>query len=99
MKKEGFPISRKKGDIVVDGYDGAGVIYGCSELADYARHHGNLDIGDSRQNPEMVLRGACIGLQKTVYLPAIRCMNIPTRPKTSLGFTISGSGSTISTCW
>lgn len=81
MKKEGFHISRKKSDIVVEGYDGAGVIYGCSELADYARHHGNLDIGDSQQNPEMVLRGACIGLQKTVYLPGHQVYEYPYTPE------------------
>ena len=81
LKKEGFRITSKKNHILVEGYDGSGVIYGCNELAEYAALHHNLNIGNIQQNPEMVLRGSCVGLQKTVYLPGHQVYEYPYTPE------------------
>lgn len=81
LRPEGFRISRKRGRILIEGRDGSGVIYGADELADYARLNGNLDISGRTQNPEMVLRGGCIGLQKTHILPGRHVYEYPITPE------------------
>jgi hypothetical protein len=79
---EGYSITKgKKGDIVVSGNDAAGVIYGCVELADQIRHKGSLDIEPVQETPGMVMRGTCIGLQKTVYLPGHAVYEYPYTPE------------------
>lgn len=81
LHKEGFRITRNRHTITIAGRDGAGVIYGASTLADHAKTYGNLDINAQTQNPEMVLRGACIGLQKTQYLPGHQVYEYPYTPE------------------
>lgn len=81
LRPEGFRISRKGQKILIEGRDGSGVIYGCDELADYARINGNLDITDRTQNPEMKLRGGCIGQQKTHILPGRHVYEYPITPE------------------
>lgn len=81
LRPEGFRISRRGRRILIEGRDGSGVIYGADELADYARTSGNLDISDRTQNPEMVLRGGCIGLQKTHILPGRHVYEYPITPE------------------
>jgi hypothetical protein len=79
---EGYSITKgKKGDIVVSGNDAVGVIYGCVELADQTRHKGSLDIEPVQETPGMVMRGTCIGLQKTVYLPGHAVYEYPYTPE------------------
>jgi hypothetical protein len=69
-KKEGFQIRTQKNIIYIEGTDASGALYGALELADRIKNSGeipsDINIDDS---PEMVLRGACIGMQKTTYLP------------------------------
>jgi hypothetical protein len=66
---EGFRIGKHGRTLSIAG-NGAGVIYGANRLMDYMRQNGNADItADIADAPEMKLRGACIGLQKTEYLP------------------------------
>lgn len=81
--KEGFTISSIKNHIVISGTDYSGALYGCIELADQVRHKGKLpaDISITDQ-PEMVLRGACIGLQKPTYLPGRGVYEYPYTPET-----------------
>lgn len=81
LKTEGFRISRKGHKISIEGRDGSGVIYGADELVDYARLNGNLDISDRVQNPEMKLRGSCVGLQKTYILPGRHVYEYPITPE------------------
>lgn len=81
LRKEGFRISRKNRRLTVEGFDGSGVIYGCNELAQYAIEHHDLNIPNMTQNPEMVLRGACVGLQKTQYLPGRGVYEYPYTPE------------------
>ena len=80
-EKESYTISRKGKNIHVSGADGSGLIYGCVELADYLRHKGTMPTGTLQSHPEMVLRGACIGLQKTVYLPGHTVYEYPYTPE------------------
>ena len=84
---EGYSISRDKKavstgfqGIVVTGNDPSGVIYGCVELADRIRQKGSLDIEPTTETPGMVMRGTCIGLQKTVYLPGHAVYEYPYTP-------------------
>ncbi len=81
LKAEGFRITQQKRNITIEGHDGTGIIYGAVELADYAHQHGNLNIGQTTQNPGMVMRGTCIGLQKTVYLPGHGVYEYPYTPE------------------
>ncbi|MCX2481402.1 hypothetical protein OQY15_20050 [Pedobacter sp. MC2016-15] len=68
--KEGFSITTVGQKLIVAGMDDSGVLYGCLELASQIKNNGkipeNLKMTDQ---PEMVLRGTCIGLQKSDYLP------------------------------
>ena len=63
--KEGYAIVSDRKLIVIRGTDVSGVLYGCLALADKIKETGKLpsEISISDQ-PEMVLRGQCIGLQK-----------------------------------
>ncbi|MBP1224158.1 glycoside hydrolase family 20 zincin-like fold domain-containing protein [Flavobacterium sp. 1355] len=82
-KKEGFQIRSQKNIIYIEGTDATGALYGAMELADRIKDSGKLpseiNIEDS---PEMVLRGACIGVQKPVYLPGRDVYEYPYTPET-----------------
>ena len=78
---EGYTIDRDKKGITVTGNDATGVIYGCVELADRIRQAGGLDIQPVTEAPQMVMRGTCIGLQKTVYLPGHGVYEYPYTPE------------------
>ena len=85
---EGYTITKDKKavstglqGIVVSGNDATGVIYGCVELADRIRQKGSLDIESVQEAPGMVMRGTCIGLQKTVYLPGHAVYEYPYTPE------------------
>jgi hypothetical protein len=81
--KEGFSIkSGRDNNTIIAGADNSGVLYGCMELADRVRKTGKLpgDISFTDQ-PEMVLRGTCIGLQKSTLLPGRGVYEYPYTPK------------------
>ena len=85
---EGYTIDRDKKGITVTGNDATGVIYGCVELAERIHQAGGLDkfVAMSSQqaiqeSPGMVMRGTCIGLQKTVYLPGHGVYEYPYTPE------------------
>lgn len=78
---EGYAITKDKKGFVVSGNDATGVIYGCVELADRIRQKGALDIEPVQETPGMVMRGTCIGLQKTVYLPGHAVYEYPYTPE------------------
>ncbi|MCX2452503.1 hypothetical protein OQX61_14600 [Pedobacter sp. PLR] len=69
--KEGFNIRFDKNKVLsVEGTDPSGALYGCMELVDELQKNGKLPDQISRTDqPEMVLRGTCVGLQKPDYLP------------------------------
>lgn len=83
LKKEGFHIFTQGNVTKVEGRDGSGVIYGCRELIDRVNQSdGALDFpAEMKDAPEMVLRGACIGLQKMVYLPGHGVYEYPYTPE------------------
>lgn len=77
-KAEGYQISLNRQKISVIGNDPSGVIYGCVELAERIRQDKGLFVDES---PQMVMRGTCIGLQKTVYLPGHAVYEYPYTPE------------------
>ncbi len=81
-KKESFRIAITKKQIIVTGNDATGILYGCLELADRIRQErafpAEQEIADA---PEMVLRGACIGIQKPYYLPGRTVYEYPYTPE------------------
>lgn len=76
--KEGFVLSAHDGKIVVAGADDSGALYGCLELARRVRESkalpGELQVSD---HPAFVLRGPCIGMQKTFILPGRHVYEYP----------------------
>ena len=78
---EGYTITKDKKGIIVTGNDATGVIYGCVELAERIKTTGSLDIQPITETPGMVMRGTCIGLQKTVYLPGHAVYEYPYTPE------------------
>ena len=70
LPKEGYVIETEGKNIRITGNDDSGAMYACMELIDRIKHEGQLpaDLNVVEQ-PEMVLRGACVGIQKTYYLP------------------------------
>ena len=82
-KKESFSIDSKNGITKISGNDETGILYGCLELASRIKAlkaiPEKLDITDA---PEMVLRGACIGIQKPYYLPGRTVYEYPYTPET-----------------
>jgi len=78
---EGYSITKDKKGFVVSGNDATGIIYGSVELADRIRQKGSLDIEPVQETPGMVMRGTCIGLQKTVYLPGHAVYEYPYTPE------------------
>ena len=51
-------------------------------MVDYYIQHGTIDIQEPiTEAPEMLMRGACVGLQKTVYLPGHKVYEYPYTPE------------------
>lgn len=81
--KEGYVISSSGKNIQVFAKDPSGFLYGSMELAERISAAksipGSINIKDK---PEMVLRGACIGVQKPYYLPGRNVYEYPYTPET-----------------
>ncbi len=77
--KEGFALATKPGQpIVVAGADDSGVLYGCLELARRVREIERLPTKlKVIEHPAFVLRGPCIGMQKTYILPGRHVYEYP----------------------
>ena len=78
---QGYNISRLTSHhITIEGYDASGVIYGAVEVAErlLSRRITNADISEW---PQMAMRGTCIGLQKTTYLPGHSVYEYPYTPE------------------
>ena len=79
---EGFTIMRKGQKISIIGNDGAGTIYGTNRLLELLQEDPTLSgLTTLSEAPQMKLRGACVGLQKTVYLPGHRVYEYPYTPE------------------
>lgn len=82
LPQEGFTIKRKGKTINITGNDAAGSIYGTNRLLEYYKLNGNLDLPEIIiDQPEMKIRGACVGLQKTYYLPGHKVYEYPYTPE------------------
>ncbi len=77
--REGFLLAAGRGStVVVAGGDDSGALYGCLELARRIRLERKLPSGlRFADAPKFVLRGACIGMQKTYILPGRRVYEYP----------------------
>jgi hypothetical protein len=82
FRKEGFNICSAGNTYLLRGHDASGSLYACLELADSLKANHRLPapafIDDQ---PEMVLRGACIGMQKPYYLPGRTVYEYPYTPE------------------
>lgn len=82
-KKESYKIDKKGSQITLTGFDASGLLYACLELEKKVKEQRKLaaqfTVSDA---PEMVLRGQCIGLQKSTYLPGRAVYEYPYTPET-----------------
>jgi hypothetical protein len=81
--REAFLIDATKDQVVVVGSDDSGTLYGCLELAERVQKEKklprNLRFYDA---PKLSMRGTCIGMQKTEYLPGRKVYEYPYTPET-----------------
>ena len=79
---EGFTLSRKGKRVTISGNDGPGCIYGANRLLEEWRQDPSLaQLTTIADAPQMVMRGTCVGLQKTEYLPGHRVYEYPYTPE------------------
>jgi len=81
--KESFSITTQNNLAKITGSDETGVLYGCLEFAERIKNArsfpSNLKITEA---PEMLLRGTCIGMQKSTYLLGRGVYEYPYTPET-----------------
>ncbi|MCD8297413.1 MAG: hypothetical protein LUC88_07555, partial [Prevotella sp.] len=82
LPQEGFSIIHKGKKITIIGNDTSGVIYGTNRLLEFYHQNGSLEnLTSITDAPEMKLRGACVGLQKTEFLPGHKVYEYPYTPE------------------
>lgn len=82
VSSEGFTIRKVGRCVYIVGGGPKGVLYGCLTLADHIKKEGQLpEQINVTDQPEMVMRGTCIGLQKTTYLPGRTVYEYPYTPE------------------
>jgi hypothetical protein len=83
LHKEGFTLIHQNKIHTVSGADESGVLYGCLQMIEQLTRSRSLPVqGTLTDAPEMVLRGQCIGLQKSTYLPGRNVYEYPFTPET-----------------
>jgi hypothetical protein len=83
LHKEGFTLTHQNKIHTISGADESGVLYGCLQLIEQLTRSRSLPVqGALTDAPEMVLRGQCIGLQKSTYLPGRNVYEYPYTPET-----------------
>jgi hypothetical protein len=81
--KEGFSIKGNSNAVIIAGTDASGTLYGCLELAEQVQNKRSIPATLAlKDKPEMVLRGACIGVQKPYYLAGRTVYEYPYTPET-----------------
>lgn len=82
-RKEGFRIITLDNTILLQGWDASGALYACLDLKDKIADKKTLPLNlNYVDQPEMVLRGACIGMQKPYFLPGRNVYEYPYTPET-----------------
>ncbi|PTN09552.1 hypothetical protein [Mangrovibacterium marinum] len=82
LPEEGYAIESSGRDIQLSATGTSGILYGCLYLVDQLKEKGKLPENISlTDQPEMVMRGTCIGLQKTSYLPGRGVYEYPYTPE------------------
>ncbi len=80
-RPEGFNLLTNDGTTAIIGHDENGTLYGCLELATRIQQShqvpANLQLNDA---PSMIVRGTCIGMQKTYLLPGRKTYEYPYTP-------------------
>ena len=81
--RESFTLTgAADGTIEIAGSDDSGLLYGCLELARRVRESGRIPTAlRVSDQPAFVLRGPCIGMQKTYILPGRRVYEYPYTPE------------------
>ncbi|MCE7059470.1 hypothetical protein [Dyadobacter sp. CY343] len=80
--KEGYILNTNANQTVIAGADASGALYGCLDLAERIAKSGKLPAQLAvKDQPEMVMRGACIGIQKPEYLPGRTVYEYPYTPE------------------
>lgn len=82
LSDEGYTIKTNGKDVYLTAKGTTGLLYGCLYLKDQIKKQkklpGKINITDQ---PEMVMRGTCIGMQKTEYLPGRSVYEYPYTPE------------------
>ncbi|MBQ4295900.1 MAG: hypothetical protein II755_09980, partial [Prevotella sp.] len=80
---EGYTIAVKGKKVSIIGNDANGTIHGANGLLEqYLLHDHSLPKTLTTSSaPKMVMRGACVGLQKTTYLPGHKVYEYPYTPE------------------
>lgn len=82
LPKEGYQITKSNTTISIKAHDDSGLLYACLDLADRISSVGKIPEQLSvTDHPEMVLRGTCIGIQKTTFLPGRGIYEYPYTPE------------------
>ncbi|MCH7408124.1 hypothetical protein MM239_01845 [Belliella sp. DSM 111904] len=78
LGKEGFSLYGNGEQLMVRGKDSSGTLYGLLALKDQLLEEGVIDFDTNYSDqPEMVLRGGVIGVQKMEYLPGRKVYEYP----------------------
>ncbi|MDQ5978732.1 MAG: hypothetical protein QG602_1706 [Verrucomicrobiota bacterium] len=81
-RPEGFVLAEcRDGSLAVVGTDASGTLYGCLELARRLGLNTKKSLLPFEDAPVMTLRGPCIGMQKTYYLPGRKVYEYPYTPE------------------
>ena len=80
LPREGFSITTQPETVTVKAHDANGLIYACREIIE------RMEADDYfpayyEDAPEMVLRGACVGVQKPYLLPSRAVYEYPYTPE------------------
>lgn len=79
---EGFTLKSDGEKVFIIGNDAVGCIYGANRLKEYYMTNGNTKITTPIvEVPQMKMRGTCLGMQKTTYLPGHKVYEYPYTPE------------------
>ena len=79
--KESYLLEVNGNEAHITAADPSGALYGCLDLADRVKAQGWPRALHVNEQPEMVLRGACIGMQKPTLLPGRGPYEYPYTPE------------------